>query len=238
MLGNSPNYYGRSVYMTNVGYYHVPTLWYWFLKKDPSLDWTFHSSWQESNAGRHTAYIHQHGIDFVIAGEYDNGLTFAPPLVPAAAASETAVLAAMWDDPSYMPVDQFYGPTGRTITVFQRRVSFAGWRPLSGLSQPGGTKRPWVSSGTITHLEVYAPDAVPAQVAIEASGQAGQTVDVLVNKERIGQLTFDEKGNASWAQSFNLVPGENDLIFRYSTDTPVLFRRLLVIRKLDRQTGS
>src|SRR5262249_43369284 len=41
MLGNSPNHYGRSVYLTNVGYYHVPTLWYWLLKKDPRLDWAF-----------------------------------------------------------------------------------------------------------------------------------------------------------------------------------------------------
>ena len=237
MLGNSPNYYGRSVYMTNVGYYHVPTLWYWFLKKDPSLDWTFGALWQDSNPQHHLDFFHQRRVDFVIAGENGNGLTFGLTLIPGAAAVEDTVLAALWDDPTYMAVDRFYGPTGRTITVFQRRAAFGGWRPLSGLAQPG-TTRPWISSGTISHLEAYAPDAVPAQLVIEANGPAGATIEVIANKERIGQLTFDGKGNASWTQTFNLVSGENDLIFHYATDAPVEFRRLLVIRKLDRQTGS
>jgi hypothetical protein len=234
MLGNSPDYYGQSVYMTNTGYYHVPTLWYAFLKQDPSLDWTFGSLWQESDPGRHLQSISMRRPTFVIAGERGNGLTFAPTLIAGAAGSEDAVLTALWDDPAYMPIDRFYGPTGRTIAVFQRRTTgFAGWRPLGGLVRADGSK-PWTSEGTTSLLESYAPDAVPAELAIEASGPAGQTIDVLVNREPIGRLTLDTNGKSSWAQPFNLAPGRNDILFRYSSDAPVRFERLLIARKIKR----
>jgi hypothetical protein len=232
MLGNSPDYYGRSVYLTNVGYYHVPTLWYWFLKQDPTLDWSFRSQWQDSDPLHHIGIIRESRPDFVIAGERGNGLTFAPALVPAAAASENAVLAALWDDPDYKPVDQFYGPTGRTITVFQRTTAFAGWHPLAGLDPLEGTARSWTNDGTIAHLQAYAPDAVPAQLAIDASGPAGQSADIFVNRNRIGQLIFGREGKYSFEQSINLAPGQNDIILRFSSDARVKLDRLLVIREI------
>jgi hypothetical protein len=236
MLGNSPDYYGQSVYMTNVGYYHVPTLWYWFLKRDPSLDWAFSSLWQESDPQRHLEFIRVRRSTFVIAGERDNGLTFAPDRVAGAAGSENAMLAALWDDPAYMPIDRFYGPTGRTITVFQRRSSgFAGWRPLGGLAHPGGSARPWVGRGPISHLETYAPDAVAAELTIDASGPAGETIDVIVNREQIGRLTLDASGKSAWTQTLNLVPGQNEILFRYSSGALVEFERLLIARKILRE---
>jgi Dolichyl-phosphate-mannose-protein mannosyltransferase len=238
MLGNAPDYYGQSVYMTNVGYYHRPTLWYWFLKKDPSLDWTFNTLWQESDPRRHMDYIKERRPTFVIAGERDNGLTYAPGQIAGAAGSENAVLAALWDDPAYMPIDRFYGPTGRNITVFQRRARFAGWRPLGGLVRTGGTSQPWISKGTTSLLEAYAPDAVAAELIIEAGGSAGQTIDVLVNRVRIGQLTFDASGRSSWVQPFNLAPGQNDILFRYSSDAAVEFERLLIARKIEREVPT
>jgi hypothetical protein len=234
MLGNSPNYYGQSVYLTNGGYYHKPTLLYSFLKKDPSLDWVFLSLWQEPDPQRHLAFITERRITFVVAGERDNGLTFAPPLIAGASASENAVLAALWDDPAFMPIDRFYGPTGRSIAVFQRRAAFAGWRPIGGLRPTGGTEQPWISEGTTSLLEAYAPVAVAAELRIEASGPAGQTTDVLVNKARVGQMTFDAGGRSSWVQPFNLAAGQNDILFRYASDGPVKFERLLLLRKIKR----
>lgn len=234
MLGNSPNYYGRAVYMTNVGYYHLPTLWYWFLKKDPTLDWTFDGLWQESSAKGHIEYIHQRRFDFVIAAERGNGLTYGPSQIAGATAAENAVLEAMWHDPDYMPIDQFYGPTGRTITVFQRRIAYAGWRPLGGFEQRGGSFRPWSSKGTISHLKAYAPEPVHAELVIEASGMPGETVHVTVNKTDVAQFTFGVDGKSSWTQALDLVSGQNDLVLRYSTDVPVSFGRLLLVRKINR----
>ena len=230
MLDNSPDYYGRSVYLTNVGYYHVPTLWYWFLKQDPTLDWIFRSEWQESDPQHHLDFIRGNRLDFVIAGERDNGLTFGRPLIPSARASEDAVLAALWADADYRPIDRFYGPSGRTITVFQRAVAFAGWRPLAGLKHPAA--QAWTSDGPITHLQAYAPDAVAARLTIDANGPAGQSVEVSVNKNGVGRLVFDADGKAALARSINLVPGQNDIILRYASDAPVSFERLLVIREI------
>jgi Dolichyl-phosphate-mannose-protein mannosyltransferase len=235
MLGNSPNYYGQSVYLTNGGYYNSPALWYWFLKKDPSLDWVFHSLWQESDPRRHLEFINERRFTFVVAGERDNGLTFAPSLIAGAAASENAALAALWDNPAYMPIDRFYGPTGRTITVFQRRARFAGWRPIGGLRPSGGTEQPWISEGTTSLLEAYAPDAVAAELMIDASGPAGQTIDIVVNKNQIGRLTLDASGRSSSMQSFSLAPDQNDILFRYASNAPVKFERLLLLRKIKRE---
>jgi hypothetical protein len=234
MLGNTPDYYGRSVFLTNVGFYHTPTLWYWFLKQDPTLDWAFASLWQDSDPQHHISLIRLNRPDFVIAGERDNGLTFAPALIPGAAATENAVLAALWNDPTYKPVDQFYGPTGRTITVFQRGTAFAGWRPIAGLKPSGDTLQPWAATAPIAHLEAYAPDPTPAELTIDASGRAGDTVDVVVNRNRVGQLNFDASGRSSFTHPFDLALGRNDIVLRFSSDAPVAFERLLVIRKIGR----
>jgi hypothetical protein len=235
MLGNSPNYHGRTVYSTNSGYAWGPVLQYWFLKADPTLDWSFASNWADSDAQHHLDYIHHSKSDFVMAGERDNGLTYGPSQVPGASASENAVLAALREDQDYMPIDQFYGPTGRTITVFQRRVAYGGWRPLAGLINPEGTKQPWFSAGAVTHLQAYAAGAVPAELAIDVTGPPGETIDVMVNGDRIGRVALDPDGNGSLAQSFNLVQGQNDILLRYSADAPVTFKRLLVIRRIDRE---
>jgi hypothetical protein len=233
MLGNSPSYRGRTVYSTNSGYAWGPVLQYWFLKTDPTLDWSFTSNWPDSDPQHHLDYIHHSKSDFVIAGERDNGLTYGPSQVPGASASENAVLAALREDQDYMPIDQFYGPTGRTITVFQRRTAYGGWRPLAGLTNPGGTKQPWVSAGVMTHLQAYAADAAPAELAIDVSGMPGETIDIVANHDRIGQLVLDPGGKASLTQTFNLVSGQNDIVFRYSSDAPKVFKRLLVIRRID-----
>jgi hypothetical protein len=233
MLGNSPTYRGRTVYSTNSGYAWGPVLQYWFLKTDPTLDWTFSSVWADSDPQHHLDHIHQTKSDFVIAGERDNGLTYGPVQTPGASASENAVLAALRQDQDYMPIDQFYGPTGRTITVFQRRTAYGGWRALAGLTNPGGTKQPWVSAGSITHLEAYAASAVPAELAIDVSGMPGETIDVVANHDRIGRLVLDPGGKGSLTQTFNLVSGQNEILLRYSSDAPVVFKRLLVIRRID-----
>jgi hypothetical protein len=235
MLGNSPNYRGRTVYSTNSGYAWGPILEYWFLKTDPTLDWSFESHWADSDPQHHLDYIHQGKTDFVIAGERDNGLTYGPGQTSGASASEDAVLAALREDQDYMPIDQFYGPTGRTITVFQRRVAYGGWRPLAGLKSIGGTKQPWASAGTITHLQAYAASAVPAELAIDVSGPAGEKIEVVANRDRIGELILSASGEASLTRTFDLAPGQNDILFRYASDGPVIFTRLLIIRKIDRQ---
>ena len=235
ILGNAPNYQSGNVYITNPGYYHIPVLWYAFLKKDPSLQWSFWSLWTDPEPQHHLDFIHQSKEDFVIAGQHGNGLTYAPTLIAGAGASEDAVLAALWRDLDYMPIDQFYGPGGRTITIFQRRTTFGGWRPLAGL-QSGGATKPWVGTGTVIYLQSYAPAPVPAELMIDVAGPAGQKIDILVNTKRVGQLVFDASGKSSLTETFDLAPGQNDIVFRKSSDAPVMFERLLVIRKI-RQDG-
>jgi len=232
-LGNSPNYRDRSVYQTNSSYYFTPVLQYFFLKKDPTLNWTFPAMWTDPNPEHHIDFIHRTQQDFVVAGERGNGLTYGPGLVAGASAAEDAVLSALRTDPNYMVLDRFYGPTGRTITVFQRRIAFGGWRPLSGLSPTGGTKQPWISDGTVTHLEAYAPIAIPAELVIDVRGPALQTVDIIVNRHRLDQLSLDSSGKSSFMQSINLVAGTNDIIFQYSSNAPITFDRLMIIRKFD-----
>jgi hypothetical protein len=232
MLGNSPNYHNRSVYETNSGYYFGPVLWYFFLKKDPALDWTFYNPlWGDEDPRHHIDFIRQTHDDFVIAGEQDNGLTYGPSLYAGASAAENAVLAALRKDPDYTALDQFYGPTGRTITVFQRSVAFAGWRPLGGLTQ-SGDQQPWVSTGEITHLEAYSPAAMPAELRLAVHGAAGENIDIIVNQNRLGSLNLESGGKGSFTQPISLIAGDNDIIFKYSTAVPIHFDRLLVVRKI------
>ena len=234
ILGNAPDFRHGSVYITNPGYYHMPVLWYAFLKKDPTLDWTFSSLWTDDSAQHHIDFIHRRNQDFIIAAQHGNGLTYSPKLIDGAAASEDAVLSALWQDPGYMPIDRFYGPGGRDIMVFQRRAAFGGWRPLGGLVSKG-KEQPWISTATVTYLQAYAASAVPAELAFDVTGSAGQHIDILVNRGRIGQLTLDAGGRSSFAQAFDLVPGQNDIVFQYAAETAVTFERLLVIRNIRRQ---
>lgn len=230
MLSNTTNYADGSVFLTNGGYYHTPVLKYSFLKKDPFLNWAFDSLWWDSNPQDHMNYIRDHKVDYVIAAEPDNGLTFAPTLIAGAAGSEEATLAAMWKNPDYAPIDRFYGPTGGMITVFQRRGSFCGWRPLGGFAAAGPR---WVKEGLVSHLQAYAPEAIAANLVIEASGSAGQKVEILLNRDRVGELRFDAGGNASASWPITLSSGQNDVILHYpSSDEKVSFERLQILRDI------
>ena len=232
MLGNSPNYHERSVYDTNSGYYFGPVLWYFFLKKDPTLDWIFVDPlWGDENPQDHLDLIRQRHVEFVIAGERDNGLTYGPSLYSGASAAENAVLAAMRRNPDYMALDQFYGPTGRTITVFQRSTAFAGWRPLGGLVHRG-EQQPWISMDKITHLAAYSPVAISARLMLDVQGTAGESIDVIVNQNQIGSMHLDTAGKGTLTDAFGLAPGDNDIILKYSTAGPTRFNRLVLIRKI------
>ena len=233
ILGNAPNYHSGSVYITNPGYYHIPVLDYAFLKKDAALRWSFMSLWEDSDPQHHMSYIHTNKQEFVIAGEHGNGLTYSPPLIAGSAASENAVLAALWKDPDYMPIDEFYGPGGRPITVFQRRTAFAGWRLISGL-QATGAMNHWVSIGDVIYLQAYAPNPVSGSLSIAATGRAGEKFDVIVNKTNIGQLTFDSVGKGSFNQPFDLIAGQNDIVLQRNDDARIRFDRLLVVRDIAR----
>jgi hypothetical protein len=233
MLGNAPNYHHATVYLTNVGYYHTPVLWYWFLKKDPMLDWSFPNAWRDSDIEHHFADIRDlKDGDFVVAGESGNGLTFAPRIIPGAAAVEGALFEAMLKNPNFMLVDRFYGPTGRAIAVFQKRTAFAGWRPLTGLTERGVVEQSWVNSGEITHLQAYAAAATPAYLAIEVRGPPRRKIAITVNWTHVTDLTLDDSGNASIAQPIDLLAGQNDIVMRYDSGDVFKFKRLTLIRKI------
>ena len=234
MFGNSPNYYGRFVYLTNGGYYNNANMDYWFLKNDVTLDWKFQGLWFDSNVDHHLSVIRQNKADFVIAAEHGNGLTYAPGLIAGAGGVENALLAAMWEDPHYTPIDRFYGPTGRTITIFQRSTAFAGWHLMAGLYQSLGVDSPWISRGTISHLGSYAPADIKGRLTLNADGDPGQTVEIFLNMNKIGQFTFDGTRKAIFDQPCDLVRGENDIVLRYSVDAPVTFTRLMVVREIGR----
>ena len=133
LFGNAVDQHGIKVYETNIGAYAPNILQYYLLKKDPTLDWKFESLAYDSNAEHHIDFIrgsegdYTSTRDFVIAGERYNGLTYQPQAGPA----EDTVYAAMWRDPGFMALDRFYGPGGREVTIFARRGSFGGWRPVS-----------------------------------------------------------------------------------------------------------
>lgn len=231
ILGNSPVYDRGTVYIPNPGYYHVPVLWYAFLKVDPSLQWSFNSYWEDADAKHHMDYINTTKQDFVIVGGHGNGLTYAPPLIAGSEAAADDVLAALWKDPDYTPIDKFYGPEGGTITVFQRSVTYAGWHPMAGLKN-GGSLKPWFSTGNIVYVQSFAPTPVPATLVIDVRGAAGQTIDVVINGRQSGQIVFDSSNKASLNEDFNLVAGENDIVLTRLPDLTVEFDRLLVTRKI------
>lgn len=234
ILGNAPIYHSGSVYITDPGYYHIPVLDYAFLKKDPSLRWSFMSLWEDSDPKAHMDYIHQNKEEFVIAGQGGDGLSYPPPLIAGAAGSAATVLSALWKDPEYMPIDQYYGPGGRTITIFQRSTAYAGWRPVSGL-QNTGTMKPWLSTGNVVYIQAYAPTPVSGKLKIDATGPVGERIDVIVNGDHVRRLAFGSDGKASLNQALNLIAGQNDIVLQRSDGAAVEFDRLLVIRNIVRQ---
>jgi hypothetical protein len=225
LLGNEPGNHNPRVYMTNIGAYAQNILQYYFLKTDPELDWDFDSKWTDANPQDHVDFIHRWRADFVIAGQRGNGLTYSRFAQPA----EDAVFDAMRQDPSYVAIDRFYGPGGREIAVFQRRGSFAGWRPVSGIILPADS--PDVARdvpGGLAYLQTFAALPVQADLEIEWVGRiAGQVLRVFVNQQKIADLTFDaSEKSSSLKQEINLSPGSNDILLQ--SDHPLTLRSLVI----------
>ena len=115
LFGNATYYHGSKVYMTNVGAYAPNIVQYYMLKTDPALDWEFDSGFVLADPQEQMEAIKHWRPDFVVAAHLDNGFTYSDWAQPA----EDPVLAAMLQDSDYIPIDRFYGPHGRTVTVFQ-----------------------------------------------------------------------------------------------------------------------
>jgi hypothetical protein len=227
LFGNAADYHSTNVYMTNIGAYANNILEYYMLKVDPSLQWEFDAGYITADPKEQLSYIHSHQEGFVIAGHYNNGFTYSPWAQPA----EDPVLSAMAHDPDYMPIDRFYGPKGRTVTVFERRGNFAGWHPIAGfVGRAAGSNQAMISSGGIAYLQTYAASPVDAKLKVECSGVAGQSIDVLVNQRKVGELTFpDSDGIVSLDRSITLLAGSNDIVLRYPVNGHVTLRRLLIV---------
>jgi hypothetical protein len=225
--GNAVKYHGTKVYMTNIGAYAPNVLQYYLLRSDPHLDWTFDSKWMDPDPNAHLEFIRGTRPDFIIAGEAGNGLTYSPFAIPA----EDPVLNALRKDSDYMAIDSFYGPQGRSINVFQRRVSFAGWTAISGITEPPGLEvAPRFSRGTETYVQTYAANPARAQLLIDCGGAVGQTMDVFVNQHKVGQWSFGGAGELSLVrQEIDLVRGLNDIVLRYSSGSEVTFRQFQVV---------
>jgi hypothetical protein len=251
LVGNAVDPQGLKIYMTNIGAYAPNILQYYLLKTDPTLDWTFRSLEDDSNAQHHIDFIrgstedHTSTQDFVIAGERDNGLTYAPQAAPA----ENTVYAAMWQDPNFMALDRFYGPGGREITIFARRGSFAGWRPVSMAPTairnvvPNGLPADveqallrWdrkddqrYAAGGLIHLQTFAARPVEADLEIEWVGEAsGQQLTIVVNEQNVAELTYStEREISSLRQQIRLSGGTNDIVLK--SDAPVRLSHLLIV---------
>jgi hypothetical protein len=229
LFGNATNYGDTRVYMTNIGAYAPNILRYYLLKEDPALHWDFDAKWMDADPLHHIDFIHASQADFVIAGERGNGLTYSVVAWPA----EDAVLAAMWDDPSYMALDSFYGPKGRIVAVFQRRGNFAGWRPIYGLvnSSPRRDDPRNVPDG-VAFLQTFAAHAIEADLQIDWVGVgAGQKISVFVNYQKVIESTSDDGRLSSIRQKISLSRGNNDILLQ--SDHPLTLRYLVIVPNAD-----
>jgi hypothetical protein len=215
--------------MTNMGAYAPNILQYYLLKEDPALNWSFDAHWMDADPKRHIDFINASKSDFVIAGERGNGLTYSPFAWPA----EDAVFAAMWHDPRYMAVDNFYGPNGRTVAIFQRRGNFAGWRPISGLANGSPTRDdPRNVPDGVAFLQAFAARATKAELEIDLVGvSVGQKVSVFANYQKAIESTFDDGRLSSIRQKINLSKGNNDILLQ--SDRPLTVRHLLIVPEID-----
>ena len=235
LVGNAVDPHGIKVYMTNIGAYAPNILQYYLLKTDPTLDWTFRSLAYDSNAQHHIDFIrgsirdHTSTQDFVIAGERYNGLTYQRQAAPA----EETVYASMWQDPNFMALDRFYGPGGREITIFARRGSFAGWRPVSMAEQ---ALLRWerkddqrYAAGGLINLQTFAARPIEADLEIEWVGEvSGQKLTIVVNQQNVAELTYStEREISSLRQQIRLSRGTNDIVLK--SDAPVRLNHLLIV---------
>jgi len=229
LFGNATSYHGTKVYQTNIGAYAPNILQYYMLKQDPALDWDFASKWQSPDPEVQLKFIHASQEDFVIASARDNGLTYSPFAEPA----EDAVLAAMWRDQQYVAIDRFYGPNGRTVTVFQRRGKFVGWRPVSGIGNPSGTPDGTrLSTGGVAYLQAYAPRSVNAELQMKYSGSPGEVVGIFLNQKALSKTTLPPTGSASLVQTVPLNAGENDIIVQYPSAGKLMLEQLLIVPQI------
>ena len=227
LFGNATYYQSTKVYMTNVGAYASNILEYYMLKVDPALRWEFDAGIFIADPNEQLDYIHSHQEDFVIAGHFNNGFTYSRW----AQSAEEPVLSAMSRDPDYIPIDRFYGPNGRTITVFQRRGNFAGWHPIAGfVSQSTEQDNARVTTGGVAYIQSYAATPVTARLQLKCVGIAGQTVDILVNQLKVAELTFRPNEEViSIEQPIALRPGANDIVLQYPASGQVTLHQLLII---------
>jgi hypothetical protein len=229
LLGNATQPEGTKIYMTNIGAYAPNILQYYMLKANPSLDWDFESGVLVSNPQEQIDAINRMQPTFVIAGHRDNGFTYSHWAWDA----EEPVLAAISRDRDYSVIDRFYGPHGRTISVFQRRVRFAGWRPISGISDPSGEPDgPRISTGGVAYLQTYAANPTTAELQLECSGMPRETISVLVNQRKVAELTLPVAGPASLRQEIDVSSGGNDILLQYNAAGEVTITSLLIIPKL------
>ena len=218
LFGNATHSQSVRVYMTNVGAYASNILEYYILKVDPSLQWEFDAGFFTTNATAQLGYIRSHHEDFVIAGHMNNGFTY----FPWARFAEEPVLSAMSNDPNYMPIDRFYGPNGRTVTLFQRRGNFAGWHPVAGFVGPATEpNNPRVTTGGVAYLQSYAARPIAAQLQLKCAGTSGETVEILVNQQKVASLTFPPNDEVvSLNQPIGLLSGTNDIVLQYPETRP------------------
>jgi hypothetical protein len=227
LFGNATHSQSVKVYMTNVGAYANNILEYYMLKVDPSLHWEFDAGFFISDPTEQLGYIRSHQEDFVIAGHLDNGLTY----FPWARSAEEPVLSAMSSDPSYMPIDRFYGPNGRTVTVFQRRGSFAGWHPIAGFANAADAPEDArVTTGGVAYLQSYAARAVTAQLQLKCAGAAGETVEILVNLRKVAKITFPSNEEiVALDEPIALLRGANDIVLQYPESGQITLHELIIV---------
>ena len=227
LFGNATDSQSVKVYMTNVGAYANNILEYYMLKVDPSLRWNFDAGFSVADPREQLDFIHSHQEDFVVAGHFNNGFTYFSWAQPA----EEPVLSAMTSDPDYMPIDRFYGPNGRTVTVFQRRGNFAGWHPIAGfVSRTAEPNNARVTTGGVAFLQSYAARPVAAQLQLKCAGIAGETVEILVNQRKVARLTFPPNEEVlSLNQPITLLPGANDIVLQYPESGQITLHQLLIV---------
>jgi hypothetical protein len=127
-----------------------------------------------------------------------------------------------------MALDRFYGPRGREVTIFARRGSFAGWRPIS-LLHWDRTDDPRYADGGPIYLQTFAARPVEADLEIDWVGKAsGQQLTIVVNQQKVAELTYSpEREISSLRQQIRLSSGTNDIVLK--SDGAVRLDRLLIV---------
>ena len=230
LFGNATEYQRTNVYMTNIGAFAPNILQYYMMKVDPSLDWDFDSGVIEPDPRKQIDFINQAREEFVIAGHRDNGFTYSDWAWPA----EEPVLATLSNDPDYIPIDRFYGPHGRAVTVFQRRGNFAGWHAVSGISNPSGKPdAARVSTGGVAYLQTYAPRAITARLRLLCAAASGARLSIFVNQQKLADLTFSAaQPSVALNLDINLSKDVNDIVLQYPSADSLTISQLLIMPEI------